>query len=876
MTQSSSLWVLRKPAISSIFLLCAWNLVSGQIRYSIPEELEHGAFVGKIAKDLGLDVEELSRRRFRIVSASSIQYLDANRMNGILFVNKRIDREQLCGHSLTCLLALEVIVENPVEQYRVEVEILDVNDNSPSFPNSEIHLEIAESAMPGARFLLERAHDSDRGNNSIRTYQLTANEHFTLDIQTRGKWKLPELVLENFLDREKQSRHRLSITALDGGTPERSGTAHITIIILDTNDNAPVFQQSLYTVSLMEDVPPDTLVIKLNATDLDEGPNGEIVYSFSSYNEEGISEMFRINPISGEIQVKGVLDFEKANVYEIDVEAKDRSAQPLSTHCNIRVEIKDVNDNAPDLIVNSIYGTISEDVPTGTVIALISVSDRDSNRNGYTDCSISPNAPFDLKSSFRNSYRLVTNAVLDRESAPQYKITITCKDRGSLPLSTKKTVVVHISDINDNAPRFTQTSYTAYVTENNAPGSSIGSVTALDPDMDRNSQLSYTIVENQVQAVPVSSYVYINPDNGTIYSKRQFDYEHLKSFQFHVRAQDAGSPSLSSNVAVNVIVLDQNDNPPVIILPGSKNHTNSNVPRSADPGYLATKIIASDVDTGQNARLFYQVIQSSDPGLFTVSHNSGEVRSVRRFKDSDATIQRLIIQVKDNGHPALSATTTVTLTIVEENADILPDFSEPHQDLQDSQRLTFYVIISLGATSFILLVVIIVLVVAICPTGRGPASGQVCSLANCCCTRESEYRNSNVNLQIVPDSQFIPNILEVRGNGSLSETYRYKIRSAPEPGEMFFTPFSPQMSATIGKNISYVSQQTGKPKSNWPDVPNEVSSVDTRDHLNGKTKNAGKAKLTRWHRQKHTVTFTNRSTFVHFQHFLYLFHISSI
>ncbi|XP_051869502.1 protocadherin-10-like [Pristis pectinata] len=806
MAQTGILCLLRKSATSSIFLLCAWYLVSGQIRYSIPEELEHGAFVGKIGKDLGLSIEELSSRKFRILSSAIKEYLDVNRMNGILFVNARIDREQLCGQSDNCILRMEAVAENPVEQYRVEVEILDVNDNSPSFPNNEISLEITETATPGARFSLERAQDPDGVNNSIRTYQLTPNEHFSLDVQNRGKWKVPELVVNNILDRETQSRHRLLLTALDGGSPERSGTAHVTITILDTNDNAPVFDKSLYTVSVKENVPLDTLLIKLNATDLDQGKNAEIIYSFSGYNEPRVTEIFAINPKTGEVYLKERLDFEEGSAYEIDVEAKDGNAQPLSTHCSVRVEITDVNDNVPDLTLNSVSTAINEDAPSGTLIALISVTDKDSNQNGYIDCSISPNLPFDLKSSFSNSYRLVTNAALDRESAPQHKITVSCKDRGIPPLSTNRTIVVNISDINDNAPRFTQPSYTAYVTENNEPGSYIGSVTALDPDVDRNSQLSYSVLETRIQSVPVSSYLFINSNNGSIYSIQPFDYEKLKSFQFHVRAQDAGEPTLSSDVAVQVIILDQNDNPPTIISSKTKSNNSLHVPRSADPGYLVTKIAASDADSGKNAQLSYHLKQTTVPGLFTISHSSGDVRSVRRFKDSDATTQELIVQVKDNGYPSLSATTTLTLTVIEEDTSYQPEFRKPHLDVRETQQFSIYIIISLGATSFILLVVIIVLVVAICPMGGSASSDSVCSFAACCCTKELECQHSNVNLQVTPDFQILPSVLEVRGNGSLTDTHRYKIRSAPESAEMFFTPFSPQMARIAGKETRYVLQ----------------------------------------------------------------------
>ncbi|XP_069754147.1 protocadherin-10-like isoform X3 [Narcine bancroftii] len=825
MVQISIFRVHGKAMISSVFLLCVWNLISGQIRYSIPEEMEHGAFVGDIGKDLGLSTDELSSRKFRIVSAAAKQYFDVNDRNGHLFVSARIDREQLCGQSDDCVLLVEAVVENPVEQYRVEIEVLDLNDNSPIFPKSKIRLEISESTLPGARLLLEGARDIDGRNNSVVAYHLIENDHFTLDVQSLGKWMLPQLVLQNVLDREKDSIYSLLLTAIDGGTPKRSGTTEITIFVLDVNDNTPVFDKSTYSVSLKENVPLNSLVIKLNASDLDEGTNGEVVYSFSSYNEPRITEIFTINSKSGQIHTKGIIDFEEANVYQVYVEAKDKSAQSLATHCSVRVEITDVNDNAPDLTLNSFPRAISEDVPRGTLIALISVTDRDSNENGNVDCSISPNLPFDLKSSFSNSYRLVTNALLDRETTPQHKIAIICKDGGIPNLSTTRNVVVNISDVNDNAPRFTQPSYTAYVAENNEAGSSIGSVTGLDSDFDRNSQLSYTILENKIQSMPVSYYVYISSYNGSIYSKKSFDYEQLKSFQFHVRAQDAGNPSLSTDVPVRIIVLDQNDNPPVLMSPGTYSNGSLHVPRSADAGYLITKIFASDADSGKNGQLSYQLLQSSDPGLFIVSYSSGEVRSARRFTESDAPEQRLLIQVKDNGYPALSTTTTLSLSIVEEHTDVLLDLREAHHDVEDTQRVSLYIIISLGATSFILLIVIIILVVVIFPIGRNSAPGRPCTFANCCCRGELEYPNSNVNMQIVSDSGFIPSLLEVHGNGSLSKTCHYKIRSMPEPPEIFFSPLSAH--GTFEKYTKYVPSDNMKVTNS---APFEVGQLNTDWH----------------------------------------------
>ncbi|XP_078267821.1 protocadherin gamma-C5-like isoform X1 [Rhinoraja longicauda] len=836
MAHTVGVFWLRKKAVPSILMLCAWNMVYGQIRYSIPEELKHGTLVGEIAKDLGLFLEELSSRKLRIISQVPSQVLDINLQNGVLFANKRIDRELICGKSLTCVLPLELEIENPVEHYRVEVEILDVNDNSPNFLNTEIRLEIAESVSPGTHYILKAAQDADIGTNSVQTYQLTQNNHFALDIQTLGNWKLPELVVKQSLDREKHSTHSLILTAVDGGIPERSGTSQIFIVVTDANDNAPIFQRPMDSVSLMEDVAPGTLVIKVNATDLDEGSNSDISYSLGSYNEDRALQMFSINPKSGEIRVKRKLDFEETSIYEIHVEAKDTGAQSLSAYCIVRVHVEDVNDNAPEVVMKAASSTVSEDTPVGTPIALVSATDRDSNRNGITDCQVSPTAPFELKRSLENSYKLIVSDTLDREIVPEYALTVTCKDQGTPPLSTNRTMIVYVSDINDNAPKFSQPTHTIYVTENNSPGSSIGSVTAFDPDAERNSQISYRILEGSVQGDPVTSYVSISSGNGVIYSQRSFDYELLKSFKIQVQARDAGFPLSSGNVTVNVIILDQNDNPPEISA-SSKNHNNATVPRSSHPGFLVTRVLATDADSGQNARLSYQLLHATDPSLFTVSHRTGEIKSVRRFKDGDAATQKLIILVKDNGHPALSATGTIAIAIIEQTEQFQSEFGDRHGDLQESSDLAFYIIISLGAVTFILLVIIIVLIIVICPAHKQPRRTASCYLAKCCGINELGsnvgMHNAHVNLQLVPDSKLFANVLEIRGNGSLSDTYRHKVRSAPEAGKMevmYFSPVSPIISRSLTKSIGNCASEVNTcRKNNWPST-REVGQLNTDWH----------------------------------------------
>lgn len=791
-------------------IACLLDAVWGQLRYSIPEELEHGAFVGNIAEDLGLEVDKLSARRFRIVSGAKRQFVEVNLENGVLFVNERIDREELCEQSLSCSFHLQVVIENPLELYRVEIEILDVNDNSPSFPWTEFNLDISESAAPGSRFPLESAQDLDVGSNSLRTYLLSVNDHFLLDIQTRSDGsKFAELVLQTPLDREQQSAHQMVLTAVDGGAPERSGTAQIDITVLDANDNAPVFDQSFYRVRLAENAPKGTVVIKLNASDLDEGANADITYSFSGHAPIKVRQLFSVDARTGEIKVKGVIDYEKARMHEIYVQAKDKGPSAVAVHCKVLVNVLDKNDNLPEVILTSVSTPVQEDAPPGTVIAVISVTDKDSGENGNVDCEIPHHVPFQLHSSFKNYYTLVTSDFLDRETVAEYNITLTARDMGSPPLFTRKTLLVQVSDVNDNAPRFKQPSYTVYLTENNAPGASICSVTALDPDSGQNAYLSYSIIDGDIQAMPVSTYVSINSDNGNIYALRSFDHEQLKNFQITVQAQDAGFPPLHQNVSVNIYILDQNDNAPVIVSPVAQNGSAPAraVPRSADAGHLVTKIRAVDADAGQNSRLLYQLLQATDPSLFSVALYTGEIRTIRQLEEKDPTRHRLVILVKDNGQPPLSATVSIILSVVDSLPDSPPDLGDLSQSLHHGSNLALYLIVSLSAISFTFLVAIIVLVAVRKLKGRPPgreSSFPSLSPRCCCCCSRTEthtttevFKKSNLNVRMSTSAEASVGSSSGAG-GAMPQVYCYKMCLTPESSKsdfMFLKPYSPVMSA---------------------------------------------------------------------------------
>uniref|UniRef100_A0A3Q1FJT9 Cadherin domain-containing protein n=2 Tax=Acanthochromis polyacanthus TaxID=80966 RepID=A0A3Q1FJT9_9TELE len=258
---------------------------------------------------------------------------------------------------------------------------------------------------------------------------------------------VPELVLEKPLDREKKAVHQLLLTALDGGNPVMSGTSKITITVLDVNDNFPVFDKNPYKVSLAENTSKDAFVIQIAATDADEGPNGELEYSFSSRTPESVLSVFEIDKLTGEIHLKGELDYERATSYKIEITAKDKGVPEMDSHCRLQIDVVDVNDNTPEIVLTSEPQAVREDAPSGTVVALISARDADSANNSKVTLRLPKGSPFTLKPSFSNNYALVTSGALDRESSSEYNIEITATDSGSPPLSSKKTIPVSITDV---------------------------------------------------------------------------------------------------------------------------------------------------------------------------------------------------------------------------------------------------------------------------------------------------------------------------------------------------------------------------------------------------------------------------------------------
>uniref|UniRef100_W5MZT5 Protocadherin 1 gamma c 5 n=1 Tax=Lepisosteus oculatus TaxID=7918 RepID=W5MZT5_LEPOC len=799
----------------ALWLLCffvSWSTIDGQIRYTIPEELKEGSVVGNIAKDLGLSVAEISDRKLRIASETGKQYFSVDLGKGELVVSEIIDRENICGQNTICLLPLQVITESPLQLHRVEIEIQDVNDNAPNFLTKEHILKIAESMTPGARFPLESAQDPDVGTNSLRSYSINANEYFRLNVKSLEDGRIsPELILEKSLDREKQASHHLVLTALDGGNPVKSGTTLIQVVVQDSNDNAPQFDQTVYKASISENTAPGTVIVTLKTTDLDEGPNGQIQYSFGTHTSDVVQKLFAINPDTGEISVIGDLDYEESKFYTFDVRGKDRGIPELEGHCTVQVNVLDVNDNPPEVILTSLPNPVLENAPVGTVLALINARDLDSGENGKVDLQVSPGYPFKLKPSFENHYSLVTDSQLDRETTSDYDIEIVATDSGTPRLQTKKLIHVEVLDVNDNSPLFSRPSYDVYMKENSPAGESLCCVSASDKDSGKNSLISYSIVDSVVNGIHVSSYFYINSENGTIYSLNSFDYEKLKVFQItiQVQAKDQGSPPLSGNATVHVFILDQNDNVPAVIYPsadmGSLPH--QKMPRSAKAGHLVTKVTAVDADSGHNAWISYKLVEATDNTLFSVNLHTGEVRTKRGVSEQDDSIQRLVIEMKDNGEPVQSSTVTADISLEDGVHEAILDFRQKSKESNTkSSKLTFYLTISLASVSVVSFLTFVILGVKCIRNWK-------CSSFFCVRGHDSGNKNQSRNLQLQLNTDGPIKYIEVLGGDMLSQSQSFRSCFSPVSEISDFTFVKPSSTTDFKEIINVLDASL--PDNSW-------------------------------------------------------------
>ncbi|XP_044106617.1 protocadherin-8 isoform X2 [Neovison vison] len=694
-----------------LFSLC-WVLSVAQsktVRYSTFEEDAPGTVIGTLAEDLHMKVS--GDTSFRLMKQFNSSLLQVREGDGQLTVGDAgLDRERLCGQAPQCVLAFDVVSFSQ-EQFRlvhVEVEVRDINDHAPRFPRAQIPVEVSEGAAVGTRIPLEVPVDEDVGANGLQSVRL-AEPHspFRVELQTRADGaQCADLVLLQELDRESQAAYSLELVAQDGGRPPRSATAALSVRVLDANDHSPAFPQgAVAEVELAEDAPVGSLLLDLDAADPDEGPNGDVVFAFGARTPPEARRLFRLDPRSGRLTLAGPVDYERQDTYELDVRAQDRGPGPRASTCKVIVRIRDVNDNAPDITITPLAapgapaaspfaavaaaaalggadatsptrpgtpeaGAVSL-VPEGaareSLVALVSTSDRDSGANGQVRCALYGHEHFRLQPAYAGSYLVVTAASLDRERIAEYNLTLVAEDRGAPPLRTVRPYTVRVSDENDNAPLFTRPVYEVSVRENNPPGAYLATVAARDPDLGRNGQVTYRLLEAEVGrgGGSVSTYVSVDPATGAIYALRSFDYETLRQLDVRIQASDGGSPQLSSSALVQVRVLDQNDHAPVLVHPAPANGTlEVAVPGRTARDTAVARVQARDGDDGANGELAFELLQQEPREAFAIGRRTGEIVLTGDLsQEPPGRVFRAVLVISDGGRPPLSTTATVSFVV---------------------------------------------------------------------------------------------------------------------------------------------------------------------------------------------------------------------
>ncbi|XP_035307968.1 protocadherin-8 isoform X3 [Cricetulus griseus] len=694
-----------------LFSLC-WVLSVAQsktVRYSTFEEDAPGTVIGTLAEDLHMKVS--GDTSFRLMKQFNSSLLRVREGDGQLTVGDAgLDRERLCGQAPQCVLAFDVVSFSQ-EQFRlvhVEVEVRDVNDHAPRFPRAQIPVEVSESAPVGTRIPLEVPVDEDVGANGLQSVRL-AEPHspFRVELQTRADGaQCADLVLLQELDRESQASYSLELVAQDGGRPPRSATAALSVRVLDANDHSPAFPQgAVAEVELAEDAPVGSLLLDLDAADPDEGPNGDVVFTFGARTPPEARHLFRLDPRSGRLTLAGQVDYERQDTYELDVRAQDRGPGPRTATCKVIVRIRDVNDNAPDISITPLAapgapaaspfaaaaaaaalggadtassagpGTqeagatslVPEGAARESLVALVSTSDRDSGANGQVRCALYGHEHFRLQPAYAGSYLVVTAASLDRERIAEYNLTLVAEDRGAPPLRTVRPYTVRVGDENDNAPLFTKPVYEVSVRENNPPGAYLATVAARDPDLGRNGQVTYRLVEAEVgrSGEAVSTYVSVDPATGAIYALRSFDYETLRQLDVRIQASDGGSPQLSSNALVQVRVLDQNDHAPILVHPAPANGSlEVAVPGRTAKDTAVARIQARDADEGSNGELAFDLLQQEPREAFAIGRRTGEIVLTGDLsQEPPGRVFKALLVISDGGRPPLATTATVSFVV---------------------------------------------------------------------------------------------------------------------------------------------------------------------------------------------------------------------
>ncbi|XP_016072740.1 PREDICTED: protocadherin-16 [Miniopterus natalensis] len=599
----------------------AWGQ-AGSLDLQIDEEQPAGTLIGDISAGLPAGTAAPPMYFISAQEGSGVGTdLAIDEHSGVVRTARVLDRERRDRYRFTAVTPDGATVE-------VTVRVADINDHAPAFPQARAALQIPEHTALGTRYPLEPARDADAGRLGTQGYALSgdgAGETFRLETRPGPDGApVPELVVTGELDRENRSHYMLQLEAYDGGSPPRRAQALLDVTLLDINDHAPAFNQSRYHAVVSESLAPGSPVLQVYASDADADANGAVTYEINRRQSEGDGP-FSIDAHTGLLRLERPLDFEQRRVHELVVQARDGGAHPELGSAFVTVHVRDANDNQPSMTVIFLSADgsprVSEAAPPGQLVARISVSDPDDGDFAHVNVSLEGGeGHFALSTQDSVIYLVCVARQLDREERDAYNLRVTATDSGSPPLRAEAAFVLHVTDVNDNAPAFDRQLYRPEpLPEVALPGSFVVRVMAQDPDQGTNGQVTYSLAPGTH-----TRWFSIDPTSGIITTAASLDYELEPQPQLIVVATDGGLPPLTSSATVSVALQDVNDNEPQF----QRTFYNASLPEGTQPGTCFLQVTATDADSGPFGLLSYSLgagLGTSGSPPFRIDAHSGDV-----------------------------------------------------------------------------------------------------------------------------------------------------------------------------------------------------------------------------------------------------------
>uniref|UniRef100_A0A8C9AJH2 Protocadherin-16 n=1 Tax=Prolemur simus TaxID=1328070 RepID=A0A8C9AJH2_PROSS len=646
----------------------AWGQ-AGSLDLQIDEEQPAGTLIGDISAGLPAGTAAPPMYFISAQEGSGVGTdLAIDEHSGVVRTARVLDRERRDRYRFTAVTPDGATVE-------VTVRVADINDHAPVFPQARAALQVPEHTALGTRYPLEPARDADAGHLGTQGYALSgdgAGETFRLETRPGPDGApVPELVVAGELDRENRSHYMLQLEAYDGGSPPRRAQALLDVTLLDINDHAPAFNQSRYHAVVSESLAAGSPVLQVFASDADAGANGAVTYEINRRQSEGDGP-FSIDAHTGLLRLERPLDFEQRRVHELVVQARDGGAHPELGSAFVTVHVRDANDNQPSMTVIFLSADgsprVSEAAPPGQLVARISVSDPDDGDFAHVNVSLEGGeGHFALSTQDSVIYLVCVARRLDREERDAYNLRVTATDSGTPPLRAEAAFVLHVTDVNDNAPAFDRQLYRPEpLPEVALPGSFVVRVTARDPDQGTNGQVTYSLAPG-----PHTRWFSIDPTSGIITTSALLDYELEPQPQLIVVATDGGLPPLASSATVSVALQDVNDNEPQF----QRTFYNASLPEGTQPGTCFLQVTATDSDSGPFGLLSYSLgagLGASGSPPFRIDAHNGDVCTTRTLdRDQGPSSFDFTVTAVDGG--GLKSMVYVKVFVSDEN-DNPPQF----------------------------------------------------------------------------------------------------------------------------------------------------------------------------------------------------------